>query len=345
MSQQVNSSVPSMQDVVQPLAMASAVEQGLPIAEPTSTQLNRIDAMLAAQRAQQAKLGLALKAAKTGSTDSTLADASQAWAAPALGEYAGWFAASSLAVLLLCAGFVVVWRGRFVKAAPPQPAVQNSITDSLLMVSEYDALQPWGPTPTEAAMSQPAPGSLGSPALVEDMLVEDVLVDDALVNDAQHIDLDFDVSVSSVAQVDVASPALDAESDFVSDKVRKVQQSLAYKRAVRKSQQRALQPEGLLEMIEPTPEQVLGSAFAPLPELTFDLAQPTAPRAPIDYLAQLTDDDAQWTVQLQLAQEMADLGQTEDAQALCQEAFVKGSENIRDIALQIMTRLPDFKQP
>lgn len=269
MSQQVNSSVPTVQDAVQLQAAAPAVEASLPAAPSPITQLDRIDAMLAAQRAQQAKLGLALKAAKTGTAStvsSTQADASPAWALPSLslGEHTGWFAASGSAVVLLCAGFVMVWRGRFSRsAAAAQPAEQDSLTDSLLMVSEYNALQPWGPLPAEAAMSQPARSSLAAPVLADE---------------AHHIDLDFDVSVPSLAWADVA----------------------------------------------------------------------TAPRAPIIYPAQLTDDDAQSTVELQLAQQMADLGQIEDARALCQEVFVKGSEAMQDVALQIMTRLPNLpnvKQP
>ena len=259
MSQQVNSLMPSVQDTAQLQAAALAMQPSLPTAQTPTTQLDRIDAMLAAQRAQQAKLGLALKSAKTG-TAST--DASPAWAMPSLspGAHTGWFAASGVAVVLLCAGFVVVWKGRFARAsAVAQPTAQDSLTDSLLMVSEYNALQPWGPSPAEAAMSQPALSSLAARAPADD---------------EQHIDIDFDVSVLGAAWADIA----------------------------------------------------------------------TVPRAPIIYPAELTDDDAQSTVELQLAQQMADLGQIEDARALCQDVFVKGSEAMQDLALQIMTRLPNVKQ-
>jgi hypothetical protein len=326
-SQQINSSV---QNVAQPVAAAAAVEPSLSAAQPSATQLDRIDAMLAAQRAQQEQLGLALRAAKTGATSTAQPDASPAWIAPALDAHQGWFIASGLAVALLCAGFVIVWRGRFASAAAPQLAAQDSMRDSLLMASQDSPLQSSGPTPTEAVISQPAPSGFAAPLLADS---------------AQHVDIDFDISVLDAAQADAASPVFVAQDDFVSDEVRKVQQSLAHKRSVRKSQQRALQPEVLMEMTEPTPEQVLASAFAPLPDPPWDVAVPAALRAPIVYPAQLTDEDAQWTVQLQLAQEMADLGQTEDVQALCQEVFVKGSEAMQGVALQILTQLPNAKQP
>ena len=103
-----------------------------------------------------------------------------------------------------------------------------------------------------------------------------------------------------------------------------------------------------MTVTDPTAEQVLASAFSPLPDPAFDFVPAAAPRAPIIYPAELTDDDAQSTVELQLAQQMADLGQIEDARALCQEVFVKGSEAMQDVALQIMTRLPNLpnvKQP
>ncbi len=313
------------------------------MAQPSATQLDRIDALLAAQRAQQVQLGQALKAAKTSPATSTQAVASPAWAVPDLGENGSWFAASVLAVVLLCAGFVVVWRWRFARKVAKQPAAQDSISDSLPMASDYNALQPWDAAPPQAVLLQPTPSDLAALAVPGNQQPVDVGLDIELdVLDAPDAPV---VSAPSVAWADPASPYIEATSDFVSDEVRKVQQSLAHKRSLRKTQQRALQPEVLLETVEPTPEQVLASAFEPPPVAALHLAAPAQSPVPVIFSTKLTDDDAQWTVQLHLAQEMADLGRAEDAQALCQEVFVRGSENMQSVALQIMTRLPNFKQP
>ena len=321
MSQQINSSV---QDTAQPAASASTLEPGLLLVPSTSIQLDRIDAMLAAQRAQQAQLALALKSAKTQVTSNTQADASAAWAVPSLSAHAVWFAATGVAVLLLCAGFFVVRKTRFTKVKAG-PAAHDSLSNSMLMAAEYSALPPWGPSPAKVAMSQPAFGHMAS----------HVPVDEAL-----PVDLDLDISMSGGAQTDTANARLHATSDFVSDEVRKVQQSLAHKRAMRKSQQRALQPDVLLEAIRPTPDQAGATAIAPSANHVLDPSLPALSSVTIILPADTADGDTQWLVHLQLAQELADLGQTDDALALCQEAFVNGSENVRDSALQMMTQLP-----
>lgn len=333
-SQQVNSSV---RDTAQPLSAGTAAAPNLPAAQPLNTQLDRIDALLAAQRAQQVQLGQALKAAKTSLPSGTQADINQAWGMPELTENGPWFAASGMVVVLLCIGFFSMRRGRLARKAARQSAAQDSISDNLLLASDYNALQPLDAALPEPVMSQPKLSNLAAFKQADKQQHIDVELD---------IELDvFDVSVTGVTQAHTESPNAEATSDFVSDEVRKVQQSLAHKRSLRKTQQRALQPEVLLETVEPTPEQVLASAFAPPPVAALHLAAPIQSPVPVIFSTKLTDDDAQWTVQLHLAQEMADLGRAEDAQALCQEVFVRGSENMQSVALQIMTRLPNFKQP
>ena len=333
-SQQVNSSV---RDTAQPLSAGTAAAPNLPAAQPLNTQLDRIDALLAAQRAQQVQLGQALKAAKTSLPSGTQADINQAWGMPELTENGPWFAASGMVVVLLCIGFFSMRRGRLARKAARQSAAQDSISDNLLLASDYNALQPLDAALPEPVMSQPKLSNLAAFKQADKQQHIDVELD---------IELDvFDVSVTGVTQAHTESPNAEATSDFVSDEVRKVQQSLAHKRSLRKTQQRALQPEVLLETVEPTPEQVLASAFAPPPVAALNLAAPVQSPVPVIFSTKLTDDDAQWTVPLHLAQEMVDLGRAEDAQALCQEVFVRGSENMQSVALQIMTRLPNFKQP
>lgn len=333
-SQQVNSSV---RDTAQPLSAGTAAAPNLPAAQPLNTQLDRIDALLAAQRAQQVQLGQALKAAKTSLPSGTQADINQAWGMPELTENGPWFAASGMVVVLLCIGFFSMRRGRLARKAARQSAAQDSIFDNLLLASDYNALQPLDAALSEPVMSQPKLSNLAAFKQADKQQHIDVELD---------IEFDvFDVSVTGVTQAHTESPNAETTSDFVSDEVRKVQQSLAHKRALRKTQQRALQPQVLLEMIEPAPVHVLASAFAPPPALALNLDVSDQSPVPVIFPAQLAYDDAQWAVQLHLAQEMADLGQAEDAQAICQEVYVKGSKSMQIVAMQIMNRLPNFRRP
>lgn len=64
----------------------------------------------------------------------------------------------------------------------------------------------------------------------------------------------------------------------------------------------------------------------------------------LPYPHELSDDDATFATQLDLAREFAELGQTDEAELLCQEVFTNGTEAMREYALYILTRLPEFKR-
>lgn len=79
-----------------------------------------------------------------------------------------------------------------------------------------------------------------------------------------------------------------------------------------------------------------GSAFGQL--------QLETPPEILPYPHELSDDDATFATQLDLAREFAELGQTDEAELLCQEVFTNGTEAMREYALYILTRLPEFKR-
>jgi FimV-like protein len=79
-----------------------------------------------------------------------------------------------------------------------------------------------------------------------------------------------------------------------------------------------------------------GSAFGQL--------QHPVPDAILPYPHPLDDDDAPFATQLDLARECAELGQIDEAEQLCQEVFTNGTEPMREYALYILTRLPEFKR-
>jgi hypothetical protein len=86
----------------------------------------------------------------------------------------------------------------------------------------------------------------------------------------------------------------------------------------------------------PTDIEFSGSAFGQL--------QLNIPPAILPYPHALNDDDATFATQLDLAREFAALGQVDEAELLCQEVFTNGTEPMREYALYILTRLPEFKR-
>lgn len=79
-----------------------------------------------------------------------------------------------------------------------------------------------------------------------------------------------------------------------------------------------------------------GSAFGQL--------QPNVPSGILPYPHAISDDDAPYATQLQLAREFAEMGQVDEAELLCQEVFTNGTEPMREYALYILTRLPEYKR-
>lgn len=64
----------------------------------------------------------------------------------------------------------------------------------------------------------------------------------------------------------------------------------------------------------------------------------------LPYEFELSEDDAQWAAELDLAIELAQLGQLDESESICQEVFTLGTEPMREYALYIMTCLPQFKR-
>ncbi len=98
---------------------------------------------------------------------------------------------------------------------------------------------------------------------------------------------------------------------------------------------------------------VVNSNSAGVPTFSSDMAfsssafgqlQTNTPPAILPYPLPLSDDDAPFATELDLAREFAGLGQVDEAELLCQEVFTNGTEPMREYALYILTRLPEFKR-
>lgn len=325
---------------------------------PVGSSLDRIEALLAAQRQHQQLLGKTLQEAR--------AQASGDGQPATDGAVLAWTAGGALALLLCTMAASWWWSRRQSQRRLAARDVDNYFADSSQLSTGYgenvplvDAMVQRFATPQsqpvedlteriEGAALRPvaAPAEhLAAPVIDESIDIDLCLMDDGWEGMAVVVPLapELDMATASAAP---------STGDVVSEEVQKVLKSLAEKRQTRSQQLLVIPP-----LVVPSFPLHVGSAEETASPIVAAVAPPVAfkmavrapilpmPPAPESTLAMPAPPvqvltDTQWQTQLDLALELVKLEQYDEAIGLYQEVIAQGPEAIVQKARRLMTFVP-----